>query len=205
MTKLFVLDDHELIIEGIRSLLENEAEIEMIGSAKNHDDMFRFLKTKTPDIILMDINLPGKNGLEICKEVATQFPHIRIIGLSNSGQPSVIRKMIENGAKAYLLKDAGKYEIMTAIKCVLKGTEYVNYSVSEILKTDLLSKSPVVLTKREKEVLALIAEGLTNHKIAEQLFLDVTTIDSHRKNMITKLGVKNTAALIKLAVSEGII
>ncbi len=205
MIKVFIIDDHEMIIQGIKSLLEDDTEIRWTGSAKTPADLWRHLKSNKPDILLMDINLPETNGIELCSKLSELYPDIRVIGLSSSDQPSIIKKMMKNGAKAYLLKDASKHELITAIKKVMKGEAYVNYTVSEILKHNKPERSLPVLTRREKEVLELIADGLTNTEIAEKLFLNVTTIDSHRKNMITKFDVKNTAALIKLAVSEKLI
>jgi DNA-binding NarL/FixJ family response regulator len=205
MIRVFIIDDHQLVLEGIHSLLQNEADIEWMGSTKSPDDLLALLSRDQPDILLMDINLPGKNGLDLCKEVKGKYPAISIIGISTSNQASVIRKMQENGASGYLLKDASKQEIITAIKQVSKGNDYVNFSVSAILKNKPSDNLLPVLTKREKEILELIADGLTNQEIANRLFLNVTTIDSHRKNMLTKFNAKNTAALIKIAVSNNLI
>jgi DNA-binding NarL/FixJ family response regulator len=154
---------------------------------------------------LMDINLPQKSGLDLCKEVKEKYPAISIIGLSTSNQASVIRKMQENGASGYLLKDASKNEIIMALEQVSKGKDYVSSSVADVLKKKTPNDLFPVLTRREKEILELISEGLTNQEIATKLFLNVTTIDSHRKNMLTKFNVKNTAALIKIAVSNQLI
>jgi DNA-binding NarL/FixJ family response regulator len=153
----------------------------------------------------MDINLPQKNGLDLCKEVKEKYPAIHIVGLSTSDQVSVIKKMRENGASGFLLKDATKQEIITALQEVSKGREYVSFSVAEALKKSAPNDQLPVLTKREKEILEMIAEGFTNHEIAAKLFLNSTTIDSHRKNMLTKFNVKNTAALIKIAMSNHLI
>ncbi len=205
MIKVFIIDDHQLIIEGIHSLLETEKDIEWAGSAKMPDELLAFLKTGSPDVILMDINLPQKSGLDLCKEIKQKYPAIHIIGLSTSEQASIIRKMIENGASGYLLKDASKKEIIEAIHTVVKGKTYVNFSVSQALKNKTTDEAIPMLTRREKEVLDLIAEGFTNQEIADKLFLDVTTINSHRKNMLTKYNVKNTAALVKLALNNNLI
>jgi len=205
MIKVFIIDDHQLIIEGIHSLLEPEKDIEWAGSAKMPDELLAFLKTASPDVILMDINLPQKSGLDLCKEIKQKYPAIHIIGLSTSEQASIIRKMIENGASGYLLKDASKKEIIEAIHTVVKGKTYVNFSVAQALKNKTTDEAIPMLTRREKEVLDLIAEGFTNQEIADKLFLDVTTINSHRKNMLTKYNVKNTAALVKLALNNNLI
>ena len=198
MITIFIIDDHQMIIEGIHALLQGEPDFEWIGSTKFPDELMLFLQRKQPNVLLMDINLPQKSGLDLCKEVKDKYPGIHIIGLSTSNQASIIRKMQENGASGYLLKDASKQEIITAIHEVNNGKLSVNFSVSEILKNKMPNKELPALTKREKEVLELISEGLTNQEIGSKLFLDTSTIDSHRKNMLTKFNAKNTAALIKI-------
>jgi DNA-binding NarL/FixJ family response regulator len=205
MIKIFIIDDHQMIIEGIHSLLQDQADIEWMGSAKLPEELMAFLAKSQPDVLLMDINLPQKSGLDLCREVKEKYAAINIIGLSTSDQASVIRKMQENGASGYLLKDASKQEIIMAIQQVNKGKDYVSFSVAEVLKKKTSDGQLPALTKREKEILEYIAEGLTNQEIATRLFLNTTTVDSHRKNMLTKFNVKNTAALIKIAVSNQLI
>lgn len=205
MIKIFIIDDHQMIIEGIHSLLQDQADIEWMGCAKLPEELMAFLAKAQPDVLLMDINLPQKSGLDLCREVKEKYPAINIIGLSTSDQASVIRKMQENGASGYLLKDASKQEIIMAVQQVNKGKDYVSFSVAEVLKKKISDGRLPALTKREKEILEFIAEGLTNQEIATRLFLNITTVDSHRKNMLTKFNVKNTAALIKIAVSNQLI
>ena len=205
MIKVFIIDDHQLIIEGIHTLLESEKDIEWLGSAKTPDDLLLDLKTKKPDVLLMDINLPQKSGLELCREIKLKYPAMHIVGLSTYDQPSIIRKMIDNGASGYLLKDASKNEIIEALHTVVAGKAYMNFSVAQALKNNMPPEGLPMLTRREKEVLELISDGLTNQDIADKLFLDVTTINSHRKNMLTKYQVKNTAAVGKLAISNHLI
>ena len=205
MIRVFIIDDHQMILEGIHSLLQEERDIEWIGCAKLPVELMAFLKNGQPDVLLMDINLPQKSGLDLCKEVKEKYPAIQIIGLSTSDQVSIIKKMRENGASGFLLKDASKQEIIMALHEVNRGREYVSFSVAEALKKSMPNDQLPVLTKREKQILELIAEGLTNHEIAARLFLNSTTVDSHRKNMLTKFNVKNTAALIKLAMTNHLI
>jgi DNA-binding NarL/FixJ family response regulator len=205
MIQVFIVDDHQMIIEGIHSLLEDEKEIGWMGSARTPEDLMAFLKRSQPDIILLDVNLPQRSGLDLCLEIKQHYPGVQVIGLSTSDQPSVIRKMQENGASGYLLKDAGKQEILTALREVSKGNLFVSFSVAEVLKKKLPDNQLPAVTRREKEVLELIAEGLTNQEIAAKLFLSITTVDSHRQNLLTKFNAKNTAALIKIAVSNHLI
>jgi DNA-binding NarL/FixJ family response regulator len=203
-TKVFIVDDHYMVIEGIRSLLQNEKEIEWVGHASNAASCMAFIKTNQPDIILMDINLPDKSGIDLCKEVRATYPHVFVIGLSTFNQLSFIEKMLEYGASGYLLKNADRSEIIQAIDAVMHGKQYLSADASQVVK-HAHNENNTMLTRREKEVLALIAEGLTNQEIAQQIFVSVSTVDTHRKNLLQKLNAKNTAALVKLAMDQRLI
>ncbi len=198
-TKIFIVDDHFMVIEGIRSLLENEKEIEWMGHASSAASCMAFLVTHKTDIILMDINLPDKSGIDLCKEVKSRYPSIFILALSTFNQASYVQAMMEYGASGYLLKNASQQEIMQGIHEVMKGKTYMSLEVAQELRKSEDLKMPVI-SKREKEVLVLIAEGLTNNEIAERLFVSSNTVDTHRKNLLLKLQAKNTAALVKTAV-----
>jgi DNA-binding NarL/FixJ family response regulator len=156
---------------------------------------------------LLDINLPDISGIDLCKKIHKEFPEIKIIGISTFSERSYISRMIENGASGYLIKSASANEIAEAIDTVLLGKIYLSVSMEHIAKPLSIMRSDNLpaLTKREKEVLQLISEGLTNNQIAEKLFISPLTVDSHRKNLLTKLDVNNTASLIKLAVQNGLI
>ena len=201
VTKTFIVDDHYMVIEGIRSLLQNEKNIEWMGHAMNATSCHAFLNKQLPDVILMDINLPDISGIDLCKEVKTKYPSVFIIGLSTFNQQSFIQKMMDNGASGYVLKNATQEELTSAIETVMKGKTYLSEEASNTLRKD--NGAAIVLTRREKEVLELIADGMTNAEIAQKLFISVTTVDTHRKNLLAKFETKNTAALIKIAVSRG--
>jgi len=201
MTKIFIVDDHYMVIEGIRSLLQNEKSIEWMGHAMNAASCLAFLNKQLPDVILMDINLPDISGIDLCKEVKTKYPSVFIIGLSTFNQQSFIQKMMDNGASGYVLKNATQEELTSAIETVMKGKTYLSEEASRTLRKE--NAANIVLTRREKEVLELIADGMTNAEIAQKLFISVTTVDTHRKNLLAKFETKNTAALIKIAVSRG--
>lgn len=203
-TKVFIVDDHYMVIEGIRSILQHEKRIEWVGHAMNAASCMAFLKQQLPDIILMDINLPDKSGIDLCKEVKEMYPSVLIIGLSTFNQQSFIQKMIDNGASGYVLKNATERELMEGIETVLKGKVYLTHEVAQSLHRNQDASAPV-LTRREKEVIELIAEGLTNNEIAARLFVSSATIDTHRKNLLLKMNAKNTAELVKLAVVKGLI
>ena len=201
--KVFIVDDHYMIIEGIRSLLQNEKKIEWMGHAMNAGSCLAFLKQQQPDVILMDINLPDKSGIDLCKEVKDKYPAVFIIGLSTFNQQSFIHKMMHNGASGYVLKNATDKELTEAIETVMKGKTYLSEEASRVLRKE--EDSGIVITRREKEVLALIADGLTNNEIAQKLFISVTTVDTHRKNLLEKFHAKNVASLISIAIRMDIV
>ena len=196
--KVFVTDDHYMVVEGLRSLLQNEKNIEWLGHASNADSCLAFLHKQLPDVILMDINMPGKSGIELCKAVKEKYPSVLVIGLSTFNQQSFIQKMMENGASGYVLKNATQEELMEAIQAVAIGKTYLSEEAATSLRKYAESEIPVI-TRREKEVLGLIADGMTNNEIAQKLFISTTTVDSHRKNLLTKFEAKNTALLIRTA------
>jgi DNA-binding NarL/FixJ family response regulator len=199
--RVFIVDDHYMVIEGIRSLLQEAKNIEWAGHASNASSCLAFLHQQQPDIIFMDINLPDMNGIDLCKEVKQKYPAVFVIGLSTFNQQSFIQKMMENGASGYVLKNATQEELTRAIETVIKGKTYLSEEASHTLRKEMAAN--ILLTRREKEVIELIADGMTNAEIAQKLFISVTTVDTHRKNLLTKLEAKNTAALIKIAVSRG--
>ena len=199
MTKLFIVDDHYMVIEGIRSLLLKEPDLEWMGHATSAGSCLGFLQQHQPDVILMDINLPDKSGIDLCKEVTEKYPSVYILALSTFNQQSFIQKMLDHGAAGYLLKNATKEEIVTAINTVIKGKQYLSFDAAIALRKQPDDNNLPVITRREKEVLVLIAEGFTNSEIASQLFVSITTIDSHRKNLLNKLACKNVAALVRKA------
>jgi two-component system, NarL family, nitrate/nitrite response regulator NarL len=205
--KVFIIDDHPMVVAGLNSLLGRLENIEVAGAVSNAFDAIPFLKKNKIDVILLDINLPEISGIDLCKKIHKEFPEIKILGISTFSDRSYISRMIENGASGYLIKSASADEIAGAIDTVLKGKMYLSLSMEHIVKP--LSVIPLeslpALTKREKEILQLISEGLTNNQIAEKLFISPLTVDSHRKNLLTKLNVNNTASLIKLAVQNGLI
>jgi DNA-binding NarL/FixJ family response regulator len=193
-----------MVIEGIHSILQNEKSIQWLGHAGNAESCMAFLHHQKPDVILMDINLPDKSGIDLCKEVKEKYPAIYIIGLSTFNQQSFIEKMILNGASGYVLKNATRHELMEAIQTVITGKQFLSFDVAIALRKPEQENIPVI-TRREKEVLEHIAEGLTNNEIAQQLFISSTTVDTHRKNLLLKLGAKNTASLIRIATQLQII
>jgi DNA-binding NarL/FixJ family response regulator len=207
MIRVFIVDDHPLVLEGLKSLLSNEKGIELAGYVTNAQSCLAYFIKNTVDVVLMDINLPDINGIDLCKEMKSKYPGISILGLSTFSQGSYVLEMMKNGASGYILKNAGKEELLDAIRQVNMGKTYLSFEAGQSMwKESVQSKSQIPeLSGREKEVLALIAEGLTNPEIAAKLYLSPSTIDSHRKNLLAKLNVKNTASLVRFAIEKRLI
>lgn len=207
MISIFIVDDHPIVIEGLKSVIERLKDHQVAGMAHNAIDAINCLKKVQVDVLLLDINLPDISGIDLCKKVRKEFPAVKILGISTFSERSYISRMVQNGAHGYLIKSASQEEIADAIASVMQGKLYMSLNMEHLLRplsvvaTDRLPE----LTKREKEVLLHIAEGLTNNQIAAKLFVSPSTVDTHRKNMLTKLQVNNTAALIRLAVENGLV
>lgn len=205
MIRVFIVDDHPLVLEGMRSLLTNEKGIELCGYAGTAQSCLGYFIKNTADVILMDINLPDMSGIDLCKEIKTKYPGIMVLGLSTFNQGSYVTKMVEHGASGYVLKNAGKEELLEAIREVNKGKTYLSFEAGKAMRKDGSAEKIPLITRREKEILALIAEGYTNPEIAKKLFISSTTVDSHRKNLLAKMNMKNTASLVKFAVENKLI
>ncbi len=200
---ILIVDDHPLVIEGVKALLTDHPYIVQVGVAMNAYDALEYLKQSSVDIAFLDINLPDISGIDLCKKIKTEFPDVKCLALSTFTERSYVSRMIQNGAMGYLMKTSTKQEFYEAIKQVMAGGMYMNVNFSELSATP--HKPVPFLTRREKEVLELISEGFTNHQIGDKLFISVLTVDSHRKNLLTKFEVNNTAALIKLAAQSNLI
>lgn len=206
MISVFIVDDHPVVVEGIRSLLINQEGIYWAGHALTAAACSAWLDGNNADVILMDINLPDKSGIDLCAEVKKKKNKTQVLALSTLNQPSYIHRMIENGASGYILKNADKEELLDAIIDVANGKTHLCMEALEAVKNSSNNQGgKPILTRREKEILALIADGLTNAEMSEKLFVSHWTVDSHRKSIMTKLNTKNTAMLIKYAHENGLL
>lgn len=203
MIKVAIVDDHPLFIEGLKKLIEGSGVATITGSSLNGKDCMEMLEIEQPEVLLLDINLPDVSGIDLCKDIHIQWPAVNIIALTSYSEYTSVRKMLDNGARGYLLKNAMPEEIIEGIECVSQGEVFLCHEIDFFLKRQ--TNRHVFLTPRESDLLRLIVDGFTNQEIAEKLFLGVETINSYRKNLLFKLNARNTAVLVKLAIEQKLI
>ena len=199
-TLVVIVDDHPMVIEGLRAIFNTEPDIVVQGTAGNAHEALAFLASTHVDIALVDINLPEVSGIELCRQIKSRFSEVMVLGMSSFRERSYISQMILAGASGFLVKSASRQEILHAVHTAMQGKLYVSVDVTNTASPARQTGTPPALTQREKEVLHLIAEGYTNHQMAEKLFISPHTVDSHRKNLLSKFEVKNTAALLNSAM-----
>lgn len=203
--KVVIVDDHPMVLEGMSAMLVQIEFVEIAGTAANAYEAMQQIKLATPDIVITDINMPEISGIELALKIRKEFPTVKIIAMSTFKERSYISQMIQNGAAGYLVKSASREEIEEAILSVYEGKLYMSLDINlSTADKQELTDMPV-LSSREKEVLVLIADGFTNPQIAGKLFISLHTVDSHRKNLLTKFAVNNTASLIKLAAKYNMV
>jgi len=204
--KVFIVDDHPIVLEGLRNLLSQREEIDVTGAYATGREALEALRQELPDVILLDINLPDVNGTQLCREIKERHPSVRIIALSVHNERLVILNMLQQGANGYVLKNAIGKDIVDALWDVVMGKMYLCNGTREVLGS--IDHTPIReiprLTRREKEILALIGQGKTTQQIAGDLFISPHTVESHRKNLMEKFGVPNTAMVLKLATEHGL-
>ncbi|MBH8558066.1 response regulator [Hymenobacter negativus] len=217
MTRLLLADDHTILRDGIRALLSAEPDLDVVGEASNGAEVLALLETTPVDVVLMDVQMPVLDGFATVPELRQRFPDVRVLVLTMLDHENYVARMLEAGALGYVLKNAAISEITHAIRTVSAGNPFLCTEIGLNMLYKAVAQragaedsaadghSGADLTARELEVLKLIAEGLTNGEIADKLFTSKRTIETHRQNIIAKTQAKNTAALIKLAVSRGLI
>lgn len=203
--KVIVVDDHPMVIEGMRAMLQQIPYVELCATATHPFIALEEIEAHQPYLIITDINLPEINGIELTANIKKKYPEIKVIGMSTFNERSYISQMIQSGADGFLVKSASKEEIEKAISYVLDGRMFLSVDVNMNTQERKELNNLPILTRREKEVLLLIAEGLTNPQIAEKLFISLHTVDSHRKSLLEKFDVNNTAMLINKAVRMGVV
>jgi DNA-binding NarL/FixJ family response regulator len=211
--KILIADDHTMFVDGIQSILETEADIEVVGRCYDGQSVLTHLKDKKVDIILLDVNLPDINGIEVCKSAIGIDPSLRILAISMFNEESFVQEILNNGAKGYILKNTGRDELLLAIRTVAKNESYFSKDVTETIMKGLmnsrkngnksLSAFPKI-SRREKEVLKLIINESTTQEIADTLFISLKTVESHRSSLLSKLNARNTAGLVRIAIENSL-
>lgn len=204
---ILIVDDHPMVIEGLKTLLGDDDRVIVKTHFTNGRNTLDFLEKSTVDVVLLDVNLPDINGVEMVKKILGKRATINILGLSTYSEPSIINQMIKNGVKGYLLKNASADELIDAITQVHNGKFYFGSEIQKILAGSITQDAQDIprLTRREKHILQLIAEGKTTNVIAEELFISPLTVETHRRNLMQKMDVSNAAALVKFAVEKKLI
>ncbi len=209
--KMMIVDDHQVVIDGIKLMIEDEQDLECVAEASTGKQAFQLIDQREIDLVLLDINLPDINGIDICKRLSKDHPEVKILALTMYDKGSFIQQMFKSGASGYILKNAGKEELLKAIRTIIDGETYVSQQVSQALMNSLLkkdkSRSDFIpeLTRREKEVLKLIAEEYTTQEISKNLFISLNTVETHRKNLLSKFGVRNSVGLVRVAIEKGLL
>lgn len=210
MINVFIIDDHKMVIEGLELLLKDNKIIKVVGTATSGEEGIKTLPFVNTDVLLLDINMPGINGIDTCKALLKMLPNLKIVAISMHKESSLIKMMLSNGAKGYVLKNAGQDEVITAIETVYNGKMYLDATVNDIVVNSVANNSKKKqspfpsISRREKEVLLLILDEHTTQEIADKLFISFGTVETHRRNMLIKLGAKNTAGLVRIALEYGL-
>ena len=208
MIRVIIIDDHQLVIDGVRHMIEQDPEIEIVGTAGNGREAIKLVQLLKVDVALMDIDMPEMNGVEAAKEILPNHPDVKVIIVSMHNEKGLITELMKMGIHGFLIKNSGQEELLQAIKTVHGGKKFFSEEVSMSLigddepeKNDLLAD----LTSREKEVLGLIAEGLSNKEIGEKLFISHRTVEAHRRTLMEKLGTKKVVDLLRIAIRSGLV
>jgi DNA-binding NarL/FixJ family response regulator len=209
VTKILIVDDHPLVRDGIKTMLKDEASFQIIGSSKTAAEALDFLADEVPDIILLDISLPDMDGLQLCEKIRVKNRHSKIIGLTSTNEAGIITGLLQRGGNGYVLKNMERSELLESIRTVLSDKVYLsaaaNDKVLEQFQRGKPTDNSIVLTRREKEILLLLADGLTGPQIAEKLFLSPLTVETHRKNLLRKFNAHSVQLLLKIARDNGLL
>lgn len=212
--RILLADDHALIRSGIATLLQGNADFSIIGEAKDGEEAVQKAKELNPDVVVIDLSMPKLSGVEATKIIKKKFPNIRVLVLTMHENEEYVYQILKSGAGGYVLKSAGKEELSSAIRAVARGEKFFSPRVSQIMAEGYLRRAEedelirrqedVPLTRREKEILALVANGLTNQQIADQLYISPRTVDTHRTNIMQKLDIHDVVNLVRYAIEHGI-
>jgi DNA-binding NarL/FixJ family response regulator len=213
MIKILIADDHKMFVDGIESILTLEQDIQVVGRCYEGGQVAPLVAKHEVDILLLDVNLPGVSGIEVCKRMKEQYPLMKIIAISMFNEESYVTEILSNGASGYILKNTGREELIKAIKVVHDGLSYFSEEVKHTIMKGLMkqnqkdeakSKFFPKISKREKEVLLLIIDEHTTQEIAGKLFISLKTVESHRSSLLNKLNARNSAGLVRIAIENNL-
>ncbi|MEY3398348.1 MAG: hypothetical protein RL220_942 [Bacteroidota bacterium] len=206
---LLIVDDHQIVIDGLKALLSDQSGVDLKGEAHSGDEAIQILGLLKIDLVLLDIDMPGENGLKVLARIKKQWPAIKVVMLTMHDEKAMIRAALDNGADGYLLKNCSRDELLSAFGRVMSGEHFLSADAhTKLLAPDAPEKRSGLtaeLTEREIEILKYIAEGMSNKEIGDKLFISHRTVDTHRTNLMQKLGIHNVAGMVRFAIKEGLI
>ena len=214
MIKIVIADDHKMFVDGIDSIIKNEKTMKVVGRSYDGPGVLTFLEEHEVDIILLDVNLPGMNGIEVCKSIKSKHPKVKVLAISMFNEESYVTEILNHGASGYILKNTGREELLQAINKVNEGQSYFSKDVTQTIMKGLMKhrkgskKSTKLIPKisrREKEVLELIVKEHTTQEIANKLFISLKTVESHRSSLLAKLNARNSAGLVRIAMENKLV
>ena len=203
MINVHIIDDHRMLVEGLCISINESGIAKVTGISHTLAECRNALTVQLPDVLLLDINLPDGSGIDFCAEIRKKYPSIKVLVLTTHDEYSVARRVLDNGALGYILKNALSEKVIAGIEAVMNGKTFLCDEIEVLMKKH--GEQPVWLTAREQELLRLIVDGYTNQEIADKVFLSVETIKTYRKNLILKLGAKNSMMLVKMAIENKLI
>lgn len=210
--KVLIADDHQIVIDGLKLMLEGAENIRCVASAANGAEALAQLAEHPVDVLLLDVNMPVMDGIACCKAVSQLYPEVKILALSMMQEASLVKKMLKEGAAGFLLKNAGQEEVLDAIQKVHRGEKAFSPEILDLLMDSLSGVERKVprgafprISRREKQILHLIVWEKTTQEIADELFISFSTVETHRRNLINKLDVRNTAGLVRVALEHGLL
>lgn len=211
MINVLIADDHTMFVDGIESILGGEPDFFVVGRSHDGPAVLRFLEQHKVDIVLLDINLPEMSGIEVCKFIHSNYPLVKVLAISMFNEESIVTEILNNGGKGYILKNTGRAELLKAIRTVAEGEAYFSKEVTETIMKSLMNQRKSSgasqaffpkLSRREKEVLKLIAEEYTTQEIADSLYISLKTVESHRSSLLSKLNARNSVGLVRIALEN---
>ena len=211
MTNVLIVDDHQIVIDGLKLLLSNIPDIKIIGTANSGSEALGFLEHNAVELVLLDLYMPEMNGIEVCESMIQKFPDLKILALTTANETSLIRKMFSVGAKGYLMKNTDINELIEAIDTVMNGDTFFGAEVSKSILSEMSGKpkkssdSIPKLSRREKQILQLIIDEMTTAEIADKLFITFGTVETHRRNIMNKLGARNTAGMVRITMENDLL